>query len=91
MVARQIESKTIFSAVDRVSPVTAKIAKGMNPLTNQLSKVGKSFKDFGGSTLLKSGAGLTGMFYGLAKPAMAFEKSMAPQELEYQTKNFLRQ
>ena len=77
MVARQIESKTIFSAVDRVSPVTAKIAKGMNPLTNQLSKVGKSFKDFGGSTLLKSGAGLTGMFYGLAKPAMAFEKSMA--------------
>jgi hypothetical protein len=49
----------------------------MNPLTNQLSKVGKSFKDFGGSTLLKSGAGLTGMFYGLLKPAMQVEKAMA--------------
>lgn len=74
---RQIESKTIFSAVDRVSPVTAKIAKGMSPLSNQLSKISTSFKDFGSSTVLKSGAGLTGMFYGLAKPAMAFEKSMA--------------
>lgn len=75
--ARQIESKTIFSAVDRVSPVTAKIAKGMSPLSNQLSKISTSFKDFGSSTVLKSGAGLTGMFLGAVKPAMAFEKSMA--------------
>lgn len=75
--SRQIESKTIFSAVDRVSPITAKIAKGMSPLSNQLSKISTSFKDFGSSTLLKSGAGLTGMFLGAVKPAMAFEKSIA--------------
>lgn len=75
--SRQIESKTIFSAVDRVSPITAKIAKGMSPLSNQLSKISTSFKEFGSSTVLKSGAGLTGMFLGAVKPAMAFEKSMA--------------
>lgn len=74
---RQIESKTIFSAVDKISPIAAKITRNMTPLSNQLSKVGKSLKDFGGSTVFRSGAGLTGMFYGLLRPAMQVEKAMA--------------
>lgn len=75
--ARQIESKTIFSGVDKVSPIVDKITKNLKPLGNELSKVGKSLQGFGSNTLFKSGAGLTGMFYGLLKPAMQVEKAMA--------------
>jgi TP901 family phage tail tape measure protein len=75
--SRQIESKTIFSAVDRISPVTAKIAQSMKPLSNQLSKVSDSLKSFGSSAVFKSGAGLGGIFLGAIKPAMNFEKAMA--------------
>jgi TP901 family phage tail tape measure protein len=74
---RQIESKTIFGADDKVSPTVKKIVKNLSPLSSQLSKVGNSLKDFGSSALFKSGAGLGSVFLGAIKPAMEFEKSMA--------------
>jgi TP901 family phage tail tape measure protein len=77
MAERQIDSKIVFSAIDRVSGTVKNIANGITPLQRRIESVSKSMQDWGGLTMIKSGAGLIGMFTGIVQPAIRFEEAMS--------------
>ena len=77
MVAKTVETKIVFSAIDRVSQKMKQISGSFAPLEKKMRSLGQNFQSIGTRMTLGGGAGLYAGFQGLLKPAMDFEQAMA--------------